>query len=41
MKNPECGNEIADDVKVCPSCGYEIIHLNSEVELFHLGEFSL
>lgn len=25
MKCPECGNEIADDVKVCPSCGFEII----------------
>ena len=24
MKCPECGNEIADDVKVCPSCGFHI-----------------
>ena len=32
MKCPECGNEVADNVKVCPSCGYEIIPSETDVQ---------
>ena len=31
MKCPECGNEVACDVNVCPSCGYELIASESNI----------
>lgn len=30
MKCPECGTEVADNVTVCPSCGYEIVQFETE-----------
>lgn len=30
MKCPECGNEVTDNVAVCPSCGFEINPSESE-----------
>ena len=32
MKCPECGNEVTDDLKVCPYCGYEIISSETDIQ---------
>lgn len=38
MKCPECGIEVESDIRVCPSCGYEMISSETNAEEIAVNE---